>query len=114
MPEPTQHTPGPWRNDAPGSLLVVADTPDGERIVAGCWGHNDTLAVTEGAANARLIAAAPEMLAALESILRAFTDAEADRVGIEREDAWQARAGIPPWVERIVMPAIRKAKGGAS
>lgn len=56
----TPHTPGPWRNDAPGSLLVVVGEGKDERIVAGCWGHSDEL-LPEGIANARLIAAAPSM-----------------------------------------------------
>lgn len=66
MPE---FTPGPWRQDAPGSLLVIAGegrSPDD--IVAGCWGHSDER-YSEGVGNARLIAAAPELLAALKDEL---------------------------------------------
>lgn len=84
---------------------VVARIPQAEPI----W---DDEARAQTIADARLITAAPELLAALVSILRAFTDAEADRVGIEREDAWKARAGIPPWLNRIAAPAIAKARGG--
>lgn len=65
----TQHTPGPWRQEFAQSLLVLANRPEGERIVAGVWGHSDE-ALAEGYANARLIAAAPDLLAALESALR--------------------------------------------
>jgi hypothetical protein len=56
----TKHTPGPWRVD-------IADTvkgPNGERV-ADAWIH-EAIEVSE--ANARLIAAAPDLLAACESL----------------------------------------------
>lgn len=123
----TNHTPEPWTVEiethrAPsdwfaahiysgepltGTYRSVARVPEPEPA----WSEERR---DEVEANAYLLAAAPELLAALEAILRAYTDAEAARVGIDAEDAWRARAGIPPWVERIVMPAVAKAKGGAS
>ena len=61
------HTPGPWRQDEPGSLLVIAgEGKSKDDIVAGCWGHSEQR-YAEGVANARLISAAPEMLAALQA-----------------------------------------------
>jgi hypothetical protein len=49
----TQHTPGPWSTDGTKSFYVL---------------HNgDFVANASTAANARLIAAAPELLAALEA-----------------------------------------------
>ena len=64
------HTPGPWYADA----YVVATVPawkgpdDGTVVCQTChpW---TTASVTEREANARLIAAAPDMLAALEEIM---------------------------------------------
>ena len=51
-----EHTPGQWRLDGPA--LVVTDTRD----IAKCYQHAD------GAANARLIAAAPDLYAALKNL----------------------------------------------
>ena len=62
-----QHTPGPWRIDrqeisasiyGPDNELVVAGEFDGWGCPFGCR--------DEGLSNARLIAAAPELLEALE------------------------------------------------
>jgi hypothetical protein len=67
------HTPGPWRQDEPGSLLVIAgEGKSKDDIVAGCWGHSEQR-YAEGVANARLISAAPEMLAALKAGLAAYS-----------------------------------------
>ena len=62
----TTHTPGPWTavawakvQDARGNC--VAKTHDAR------W---TSISLDEGAANARLIAAAPELLAALKTVLR--------------------------------------------
>lgn len=122
----TSHTPGPWNleleehrapSDWMAGVVAVGNPYEGTyRALARVSQPEHAYDDEENArveADARLIAAAPDLLAALQSILRAYTDAEAGRVGIEPEDAWQARAGIPPWVERIVMPAINKATRGA-
>ena len=60
-----KHTPGPWR--AEGWRGMVVNAADGSTILAmpgGSYGAGET----ELNANARLIAAAPAMLAALEDI----------------------------------------------
>lgn len=57
------HTPAPWRV-ARGRAVYAVQTPD-DRAVCTLWQDGD-----EQAANARLIAAAPDMLAALERIAR--------------------------------------------
>lgn len=108
------HTPGPWAFHA--APHRAGHAIEGHILLQGAIDDEPCVAYVEGVGSIdlSLILAAPELLAALESILRAYTDAEAGRLGIDPEDAWKARAGIPPWVERIVMPAIRKAKGGAS
>lgn len=57
----TQHTPGPWtRNDGEVRAKNYG------LIVRGYYGRQDG----EGAANIRLIAAAPELLAALQGVVR--------------------------------------------
>lgn len=54
----TQHTPGPWEHDGPPHNIIVWSSPE-NRI---CFLTSD--GPTE--ANARLIAAAPDLLAALK------------------------------------------------
>ena len=55
-----QHTPGPWHVEPAPNRVHFAVRNDGVHVVTG-W--------REGAANARLIAAAPELLAALVAIV---------------------------------------------
>ena len=58
------HTPGPWWVDGPGEGIEVHDTFGRTASVWGDVGEGD-----EAWANARLIAAAPELLAALKAHL---------------------------------------------
>ncbi len=62
-----KHTPGPWATDSKG-IEVFRDTELGPDTVAQVVGH---LMRDEGVnvANARLIAAAPELLEALQEVL---------------------------------------------
>lgn len=65
-----KHTPGPWRvveDRAPSSLEVYA----GKTAIAECWRRAD---VETEIANARLIAAAPDLLKALEFVIRGVPD----------------------------------------
>lgn len=65
-----QHTPGPWRvRGKTFNLQIAIVGPSGELSdsIAYAWGQND-----EAEANARLIAAAPELLEALESAVGAM------------------------------------------
>jgi hypothetical protein len=80
----TKHTPGPWT--VKPSILETYDFVE--------IGENQIDVFTEG--NARLIAAAPEMLEALEHVYRELIDAG------ESADAVHFR---------VVGAAIRKAKG---
>ena len=60
-----KHTPGPWRVTLPDECIVTND--DGHEVAdCSAWyeGFPETCA-----ANARLIAAAPDMLAALKKII---------------------------------------------
>ena len=71
MSSPRQHTPGPWDVEPKGSRHFV-DGADGLTVA-----YLDRAGVRERAeieANARLIASAPELLAACMSALRALED----------------------------------------
>jgi hypothetical protein len=65
----SEHTPGPWSVDARASTAVRGGPDD--HVVASCGGwattRRDVLA--EQQANARLVAAAPDLLAALREIV---------------------------------------------
>ena len=66
----TQHTPGPWNvgDDSPNDYEgPIIDTRD--RAVAVITIDHETESTPEDRANARLIAAAPELLAMLERVL---------------------------------------------
>lgn len=99
----TQHTPGPWR---------IENDTDGERfhIVGGALGSVVTTIDylrepdSEEEANARLIAAAPLLLKALEQLVLA---ASAIRDG-ERDE--MALAGYA-WADDVARAAIREARG---
>lgn len=93
----TQHTSGPWAatgwegivvNDSKGNTLALAP--------------GSSYHLEEMKANARLIAAAPDMLAALEKLSRAFDLDEYD----------QDRAHAEACAMREARDAIAKAKGG--
>ena len=86
------HTPGPWRHvrNAKGELFILA------------FGGQTELPETE--ANARLIAAAPDLLAALQTVIESADDTgcSSDLTVVESAAVDQART------------AIAKATGGAS
>ncbi len=62
----TAHTPGPWRSDSP---YVSAPSGEHRTIVADC---DQAFSDDECEANTRLIAAAPELLAALDETVTRF------------------------------------------
>jgi hypothetical protein len=71
----TKHTPGPW--EANGSTVVANKASF--RALFDCKPLRMTLSAEECAANARLIAAAPELLEALQYQEMADADPEASR-----------------------------------
>lgn len=91
----TKHTPGPWyyrpeepsveaeHNNDTGFFLTVADC-----------GESRTMSVDEQKANARLIAAAPELLEALQVCLWALTDETGNIAEREYNASVMARAAI--------------------
>lgn len=96
----TKHTPGPWHiGMKPGPMIYGSDSSQVADLRA------DLLDKGERAANARLIAAAPELLACLIDAVRCLEFAapiiEAPENSAYRETIAQARA------------AIVKATGGA-
>lgn len=90
------HTPGPWLANSrqyegwnfEGGYLGTIKAADGSAIYSGPSSFHSLRGHTEGeaAANARLIAAAPELLGALETLTYAL------------ERAWPAMTGLPPIV----------------
>ena len=91
MSEMSRHTPGPWEFEIITSSYVTAF--DGTHIADVHHGRTAT-AKAEGSANARLIAAAPDLLEALKEV---FSDHDA----VNRLS----------WVNRAAA-AIAKATGG--
>ena len=78
----SKHTPGPWvvaRNTPDAGYSVRTDGEGSFRWIAAMAGKGDT-----DAANARLIAAAPELLAMLKRMIGA---AEHGRDGLALDDA---------------------------
>lgn len=106
------HTPGPWKYDGSSDPLPHDKCCSAERIAAGgvtiaevATCEDDTCpGVSEGWANARLIAAAPELLAACRELLEWTRDEYQSEVN---EDALG-----PVW--RAARAAIAKATPSAA
>ena len=105
-----KHTRGPWTHAGQGDITGVENDPKN-----GCIGPVDVCCVYlrtvkgRSEANARLIAAAPDLLEALvaaETVLRYLPDINTNWVG-ERATMTTRRA------EAIVIAAIAKATGAA-
>lgn len=81
------HTPGPWH--APG-LGEIHD--EQHRVIADCWAEE--FSSKEPEANARLIAAAPDLLAALEMFVGKYGRVSPNGSGGMYDLVLQARAAI--------------------
>ena len=104
------HTPGPWRQDCEGSLVVIAGDGKDQRIVAGVWGHvAESEWPIEGAANAHLIAAAPEMYELLESL-----HADLSRYSKMTEEVWSSGSIAFSSMADSVHAVLAKARGEAN
>lgn len=90
----TEHTPGPWRVGK-ASGAVVSDSPDGLTLAGTTEANSSREGVTEfyggnlicesaTPANARLIAAAPDLLKAGEAALRAMREMHAAGAVLDR------------------------------
>lgn len=86
-----QHTPGPWTLDDRGCKFIVHKTGDGYITRDICRMDGSTMAAFAQEANARLIAAAPELLAALQLYLAHAPEPEC---AIGRHVQQKARAAI--------------------
>ena len=73
------HTPGPWRvsRDSYGIVRIWADYR-GEECDVACPEGDGSINSAERDANARLIAAAPELLTALQGLLADYQNALSD------------------------------------
>lgn len=75
----TTHTPGPWKaQKVVGSFQVPFHVVAGKKLVATCSGNQlapDESSIAEARANAALIAAAPDLLVALERLLPLWEEA---------------------------------------
>lgn len=96
----SQHTPGPWALDGFNLSTVIHCTAErGSPEAKHTCGDYKTIARCEGdnwQANARLIAAAPEMLEALDIVVGCLLWNKQDEASIEvmrRVNAVRAKAG---------------------
>lgn len=97
----TTHTPGPWESDGSGQIY----TADQRLDIALVTHHPNTkMPEPEDLANARLIAAAPELLAALEAIRNDCEDFINDEDGPGAIETMQA-------MREAARAAIAKATG---
>lgn len=72
-PVVSQHTPGPWEIGAPNYHHIQVKTEKG-LVLIGSVAYSNHLGKNECDANARLIAAAPELLAALKEANKRFEE----------------------------------------
>ena len=104
----TTHTPGPWVLDGPGTAHITGDE-DCYHCINGAEGWIDSNLLLSGFmldADACLIAAAPDLLAALQALLEACEQ----RANTEGGDFG---SGIGP-AAALATAAIARAAGGAA
>lgn len=93
------HTPGPWIYDDDGMIYAEVESLGKFFSVKVCDPHADKLDIDEREANARLIAAAPELLAALR-VAREYMDAHEDASGYESDKRTRDLAAIDAAISR--------------
>ena len=98
-----KHTKGPWKIDGKTGLCIT-DVDDFSRFIgaASIMGSNNNCSYEEAKANARLMAAAPEMLQALEIIYEHWNNEDNAYYGMDDE--------LFPIMKKVKQ-AIAKAKG---
>jgi hypothetical protein len=96
----SKHTPSPWK--AEGWENIVVNSVNGNTLVA-CPGDGPNTPLEEIKANARLIAAAPELLEALRAMRLSFKDLPREYI-----ENWKDRVGAIHKAE----VAIHKAETG--
>jgi hypothetical protein len=102
-----KHTPGPWKAERCSDVLEIgAETPAGHLSVAWIHGFNPGEDVAAVWADARLLAAAPELLEALRLVVEAFARAvQANTEGLPGFDVEEHA------LVRTCRAAIAKAEG---
>lgn len=119
----SKHTPGPWfqshRKSVYGWYQTEVYTADGEVVATVAWYPrtlNDKSTTTDREANARLIAAAPELLEACQTIAEwlrredeGFPDAAERRKTSEGEAEWHEW-----WVETLRLCSLAQTQALAA
>jgi hypothetical protein len=112
----TQFTPGPWCLDGFNmSSVIKCVTPKGHPDAKHLPGDYVNIARCEGGnwkADARLIAAAPELLLALEDLLAAYSKPD-ERLCCDGRDCGCMGSTIHQQAEHYARVAIEKARGEA-
>ena len=90
----SKYTPGPWFVDRHGAPTVYAESLNGGGMLQEVAACGSTEVWTHQEANARLIAAAPELLEALQSIVRSLSDQDDEGLIEHAEPMIAARAAI--------------------
>ena len=104
MSAQTQHTPGPWYADRRGHIWRYGGGVAGDKPLAavsrGWYGEDESGYPVE--ANARLIAAAPDLLAVVEEAIRLYG---------KPGGPWNVPSDPGGWIARA-QAAVAKARGG--
>ena len=108
----TKHTPGPWTilsgtYENGKQFKVVGD----ESFYAMVGGDKQSMTSGETLANARLVAAAPDLLAALEKAHGLLSDLESDIHEAGKDCPNLYNADFIPGVRNTLLAALAKAKG---
>ncbi len=106
----TRHTPGPWEiaeDDVHGQAVVRGEHTE----IATCWHHCVGSIEIEMRANARLIAAAPDLLAALQMLMDLIELSGPRRIAPHKSPIEAVRAPLGKAEYEAARAAIKKAKG---
>ena len=76
----TKHTPGPWAEDQPGTMIHIRTDEEVGRTI--CCMEVIDVSNDEWKANARLIAAAPDLLDTLVDLLY-ITNSRGEKLGLD-------------------------------
>ena len=99
----TKHTPGPWHTGGDGKIIY---SNDGWAVANATVFHGRADPHHEAESNARLIAATPELLAALHEVVAAF---DSNSIG-DTDTVWVS-TGMPQTLYDCCLAAIEKATG---
>lgn len=107
-----QHTPGPWTAKLEGGTMAIKGMRNGGlcNIARDLWDEDNEPELDEVDANARLIAAAPELLAALRGLAQWVSDNHAYEEWLNDNEEWQSYDDLPEM--QAAYEAIWMAEGG--